>query len=113
MYTPYMSFSSDSGAITDQQNCVLILVFSEPVMGLDASQFQISGPQSAPPTVLKLLQGTSSYYHLLIVISASYTGEVNVAFSVSCLHCNRRACQNAIQDRAGWRAAIESLLQRT
>ena len=97
MYTPYMSFSSDSGAITDQQNCVLILVFSEPVTGLDASQFQISGPQSAPPTVLKLLQGTSSYYHLLIVISASYTGEVIVAFSVSWLYCNRRACHNAIQ----------------
>ena len=94
-----MSFSSDSGAITSQQNCVLISVFSEPVTGLDASQFKISGPPSATATALKLLQGTSSYYHLLIVISASYTGEVSVAFSVSCLYCNRHACHNAIQSR--------------
>jgi hypothetical protein len=78
-----MSFSSDSGAITDQQNCVLILVFSEPVTGLDASQFKIQGPPSATATALKLLHTTSSYYHLVVVLSASYIGQVIVTFSVS------------------------------
>lgn len=83
MYTPYMSFSSDNGAVTDQQNCVVILVFSEPVAGLAATQVQVSGPPNASVTALKLLQGTSSYYHLLIFMTASYTGKVTVTFSVS------------------------------
>ena len=78
-----MAFSSDYGAVTDQQSCVLILVFSEPIVGLVATQFKVSGPTSTSVTGLKLLQGTSSYYHALVVIAASYTGQVTVTFSVS------------------------------
>ena len=83
MFAPYMAFSSDYGAVTDQQSCVLILVFSEPIVGLVATQFKVSGPTSTSVTGLKLLQGTSSYYHALVVIAASYTGQVTVTFSVS------------------------------
>ena len=78
-----MAFSSDYGAVTDQQSCVLILVFSEPIVGLVATQLKVSGPTSTSVTGLKLLQGTSSYYHALVVIAATYTGQVTVTFSVS------------------------------
>ena len=83
MFAPYMAFSSDYGAVTDQQSCVLVLVFSEPIVGLVATQFKVSGPTSTSVTGLKLLQGTSSYYHAIVVIAATYTGQVTVAFSVS------------------------------
>ena len=83
MFAPYMAFSSDYGAVTDQQSCVLILAFSEPILGLVATQFKVSGPTSTSVTGLKLLQGTSSYYHALVVIAATYTGQVTVTFSVS------------------------------
>lgn len=83
IFTPYMSFSNDYGAVTDQQNCVLVLVFSEPVTGLSAAQLKVSGPPTASVTALKLLQGTSSYYHVLVVIATAYTGQVMVTFSVS------------------------------
>ena len=83
MFAPYMAFSSDYGAVTDQQDCVLILVFSEPIVGLVAAQLKVSGPTSTSVTGLKLLQGTPSYYHAVVVIAASYTGQVTVTFSVS------------------------------
>ena len=83
MYLPYTSFSNDNGAVTDQQDCVVILVFSEPVAGLTATQVKVTGPPSASVSAMKLLQGTSSYYHLLISMADSYTGQVNVAIIVS------------------------------
>ncbi len=83
MYLPYTSFSNDHGAVTDQQNCVVVLVFSEPVAGLAANQVKVTGPPKVSVSALKLLQGTSTYYHLLISMADSYIGQVNVALIVS------------------------------
>ena len=83
MYLPYTSFSNDNGAVTDQQDCVVVLVFSEPVAGLTATQVKVTGPPNASVSAMKLLQGTSSYYHLLISMADSYIGQVNVAIIVS------------------------------
>lgn len=83
MYLPYTSFSNDNGAVTDQQTCVVVLVFSEPVAGLTANHIKVTGPSSASVSGLQLLQGTSSYYHLLISVADSYIGQVNVAVIVS------------------------------
>ena len=83
MYLPYTSFSNDNGAVMDQQTCVVVLVFSEPVAGLTANQFKVTGPSSASVSALKLLQGTSTYYHLLISVADDYIGKVNVAIIVS------------------------------
>ena len=83
MYAPYMAISSDGGALTSQQACALVIVWAEPVTGLAASQFKVSGPPSASVGALKLLRGTSSYYHLLVNLPADYTGPVSIAFTVS------------------------------
>jgi hypothetical protein len=82
MYAPYMAFSSDYGAITSEQSCVLVVVFAEPVSGLSANQFKVTGPNTSSITALKLLQGTSSYYHLLLQLPSDYTGIVTVTYTV-------------------------------
>lgn len=78
-----MAVSSDGGALTSQQASALVIVWSEPITGLAASQFKIMGPASASVGALKLLRGTSSYYHLLLQLPGDYTGPVSVTFTVS------------------------------
>lgn len=82
MYAPYMAFSSDGGALTSEQSCVLIIVFTEPITGLATSHFKVTGPATSTVTALKLLRGTSSYYHLLVQLPAGYLGTVTVSFVV-------------------------------
>lgn len=82
MYAPYMAISSDGGALTGQQACAMVIVWAEPVAGLATSQFKVSGPSTASVGALKLLRGTSSYYHLLVNLPADYTGAVSIAFTV-------------------------------
>ena len=41
IYAPYMVFSGGQGAITSQQNVVLLIVFSEAVQGLATTNFQV------------------------------------------------------------------------
>jgi hypothetical protein len=43
----------------------------------------VSGPSGATVTALKLLQGTVSYYHLVIQLPATFLGQVTVSFVVS------------------------------
>ncbi len=45
--------------------------------------WKVSGPATASVAALKLLRGTSSYYHLLVNLPADYTGSVSIIFTVS------------------------------
>ncbi|BDA42482.1 probable extracellular serine proteinase at N-terminal half [Coccomyxa sp. Obi] len=81
LYAPYMAMSSDGGALTCQQAVALIMVWSEPITGLETSQFTVTGPASASVVALKLLRGTSSYYHLLLNLPSAYIGSVSVTFT--------------------------------
>lgn len=56
MYAPYMAFSSAQGAITSQQAVTLVIVFSEAVSGLTASNFQAGLlPQSVPCVLCSMM----------------------------------------------------------
>ena len=78
-----MATAGDLGPTTSEQNVVALLVFSEPVQGLTAASFAVSGPASgASVTGVKLLRGTSSYYHAAISLPAAYYGQVTVFLKV-------------------------------
>ncbi|EIE20927.1 hypothetical protein COCSUDRAFT_54280 [Coccomyxa subellipsoidea C-169] len=81
MYAPYVAVSSEGGALTSQQAIALVIVWAEPITGLATSQFKVSGPATASVAALKLLRGTSSYYHLLVNLPADYTGSVSITFT--------------------------------
>ncbi|KAK9835176.1 hypothetical protein WJX81_003674 [Elliptochloris bilobata] len=78
LYAAYMAASGDQGPVTGEQNAVAVAVFSEPVTGLSAASFRIDGPPAATVTALKLLRGTSSYYHVLLTLPAAYYGSVTL-----------------------------------
>ena len=84
-----MGYSGDAGAVTDQQSVAVVAVFSEPVTGVAASSFSVSGPATGASVAgVKLVQGTSTYYHAVVNLPASYYGSVQVALSVSpCMQC--------------------------
>lgn len=84
LYGPYLSYSGDAGAVTDQQSVVVVAVFSEPVTGMSASSFTVTGPATGASIAgVKLVQGTSTYYHAVVNLPASYWGNVQVSLSVS------------------------------
>ena len=91
------------GPTTDEQTAVALLVFSEPVTALTAASFSVSGPPSgAAVTGVKLLRGTSTYYHAAVSLPAAYYGQVTVALAVrSPLYCN-------VQE-PGWTACLDLL----
>lgn len=80
--SPYTIYSGSQGLITSDQNVVLALVFSEPVTGLTANSFSISGPSGATISGLKLLRGTNTYYHLVVNLPGTYYDSVTVSLSV-------------------------------
>ena len=82
MLAAYASYSGDLGLITTEQDVVLLLVFSEPVNGLKASSFSISGPSGATVSVLKLLRGTNTYYHFTVNLTGTYYDAVTVSLQV-------------------------------
>ncbi len=46
LYAPYMAMSSDGGALTSQQAVALVMVWSEPTVGLATNQFKVRTPHS-------------------------------------------------------------------
>ena len=79
---PYALFSGSWGPTTSDQNVVLALVFSEPVTGLSASSFGVSGPSEATISGLKLYRGTNTYHHLVVNLPGNYYDRVTVSLSV-------------------------------
>ncbi len=63
-----MPSSGAQGLVTSVQTVVLKLVFSEPVTGVTANSFAVSGPtfSGSPVSGVRLLRGTNSFYHLAI-----------------------------------------------
>ena len=82
MLAAYASYSGDLGLITPEQDVVLLLVFSEPVNGLKASSFSISGPSGATVSGLRLLRGTNTYYHFTVNLPGNYYDAVTVNLQV-------------------------------
>ena len=85
LFAPYMPFSGSQGLVTAEQDVVLLLVWSEPVTGLTANSFSVSGPSVTGSIIsgLKLLRGTNTYYHLTVNLPGSYYGAVTVSLQVS------------------------------
>ena len=81
--SPYAVYSGDQGLITSDQDVILVLVFSEPVTGLTAGSFSVSGPSGATVSGLKLLRGTNTYYHFVVNLPGIYYDSVTVSLSVS------------------------------
>lgn len=81
--SPYAVYSGDQGLISSDQDVILILVFSEPVTGLTAASFSVSGPSGATVSGLKLLRGTNTYYHFVVNLPGTYYDSVTVSLSVS------------------------------
>ena len=90
LYAPYMPYSGDQGLVTGEQDVVLLLVWSEPVTGLTANSFSVSGPSVTGSIIsgLKLLRGTNTYYHLTVNLPGSYFGAVTVSLQVSFALCD-------------------------
>lgn len=83
LYGPYLGYSGDAGAITDEQSVAVVAVFSEPVTGVDARSFSLTGPATGATVAgVKLVPGTSTYYHAVVNLPASYYGRVQVNFVV-------------------------------
>ena len=78
----------DVGLVTLEQNVVLLLVFSEPVTGLTASSFSISGPTGATVSGLRLLRGTNTYYHFTVNLPGDYYDATTVNLQVHPLSQN-------------------------
>ncbi len=91
MFSPYMPYSGEQGLVTNDQNVVLLLVFSEPVNGLTASSFSISGPSGATVSGLKLLRGTNTYYHFTVNLPGTYYDAVTVNLQVRLACCTMPA----------------------
>ena len=84
LYGPYLGYSGDAGAVTDQQSVAVVAVFSEPVTGVGADSFTVVGPATGASVAgVKLVQGTTSYYHAVVNLPASYYGRVQVTMTVS------------------------------
>ena len=79
-----MPYSGAQGSVTSDQTVVLKLVFSEPVTGVSASSFLVSGPtfNGSPVSGVRLLRGTNSFYHLAINLPGGYYGSVTVSLQV-------------------------------
>ena len=92
MFSPYMPYSGEQGLVTTDQNVVLLLVFSEPVTGLAASSFSISGPSGATVSGLKLLRGTNTYYHFTVTLPGTYYDAVTVSLQVRLWMMRCRRC---------------------
>ena len=60
-----------------------MLVFSEPVTGLTASSFSISGPSGATVSGLKLIRGTATYYHFVVHLPGEFSESATVSLVVS------------------------------
>ena len=88
-----MPYSGDQGLVTGDQDVVLLLVWSEPVTGLTANSFSVSGPSVTGSIIsgLKLLRGTNTYYHLTVNLPGSYFGAVTVRLQVSFTHVSECA----------------------
>ena len=85
LFAAYMATSGDQGPITGEQNAVAVAVFSEPITGLSTASFKIDGPPMATVSALKLLRGTSSYYHILLALPPAYYGPVTLSLMVRSL----------------------------
>ena len=77
-----MPSSGEQGLVTQEQNVVLLLVFSEPVSGLSPKSFSVSGPSGATIQGLKLLRGTTTYYHFTVSLPGDYFDAVTVSLRV-------------------------------
>ena len=84
LYGPYLGYSGDAGAVTDQQSVAVVAVFSEPVIGVAAASFTVAGPATGASVAgVKLVPGTTTYYHAVVNLPASYWGPVRVTLIVS------------------------------
>lgn len=92
LYAAYTATSGDQGAVTSEQDVVAVAVFSEPVTGLSPASFKLAGPNGAAVTALKLLRGTSSYYHALLALPPSYYGPVTLSLAASWPSCPLPSC---------------------
>lgn len=85
MTCPYAVYSGDQGFITDEQDVVVVLAFSEPVTGLRAESLEIAGPSGATISGLKLLRGTNTFYHFVVNLPGIYYDIVTVNLEVNSL----------------------------
>lgn len=71
---------------------VVTAVFSEPVTGMGAGSLSVAGPATGASIAgVKLMPGTTTYYHAVVNLPAAYWGTVSVSFTVSG-HCLPAAC---------------------
>ena len=84
-FDAYMPYSGSEGLVTSEQNVVLLLVWSEPVTGLTPNSFSVSGPSVTGSIIsgLKLLRGTTTYYHLTVNLPGNYYDGITVSMKVS------------------------------
>lgn len=68
--------------MTGDQNAVLLLAFSEPIAGLSAASFSVSGPISTNVKAIKLLPGTKTFYHIFLAFPSDYYGPVTLTLTV-------------------------------
>ena len=94
LFAAYMATSGDQGPVTGEQNAVAVAVFSEPITGLSTASFKIDGPPTATVSALKLLRGTSSYYHILLALPPAYFGPVTLSLMVRSLRTKMTVTQN-------------------
>ncbi len=76
-----MANSTGLGLITEEWNITLVCVFTEPVIGLTAQDFTITGPSGIAATNLQMLPNTLTYYSFDINLG-QYYGNVTVSFTV-------------------------------
>eukprot|EP00884_Botryococcus_braunii_P011529 jgi/Botrbrau1/20377/Bobra.0006s0040.1 len=81
IYGPYMTAAGSQGAVTGDQNAVLVLAFSEPIAGLSSASFSVSGPTAATVKAIKLLPGTKTFYHVFLALPPDYYGTVTVSLT--------------------------------
>jgi hypothetical protein len=78
-----MTPAGSQGAITGDQNAIMILAFSEPVAGLAPASFTVTGPTAATIKAVKLLPGTNTFYHVFLALPPDFYGAVTVSLTVS------------------------------
>ena len=83
MTCPYAVYSGDQGFITDEQDVVVVLAFSEPITGLRAESLKIVGPSGANISGLKLIRGTNTFYHFVVNLPGIYYDTVTVNLEVN------------------------------
>ncbi len=75
-----MTYSSEDGLITHQNQVVLLLVFSEAIEGLEGGGILTS--PAASVSGLKKLRGTDTYYQVMVSVPPTYYGPVQVTIMV-------------------------------